>query len=142
MGIFWHRPSGPPHNGMLDPVRGRALVVAVNGTVDPSPYKHGATNRLEATLVVQAEGVPSTTVQHFERVNNLSMFQFDRWPTRGGTVPVTVDRADPSHLRIDWQEIPSRRERLGQIQAEQARTLLAEAYGDQPPHGQHYPRLP
>jgi hypothetical protein len=140
--MFWHKPSGPHDRGMQDPVRGRALVVAVNGTLDPSPHKHGATKRLEATLVVQAEGVPDTTVQHSEQVNNLSMFQFDRWPTQGGTVPVTVDRADPSHLRIEWQQMPCRRERLRQIEAEQARTLLAEVYGNQPSHSQHYPRLP
>ena len=65
------------HN-MADPVRGTALVVAVNDWLleTHTPYT------LRATLVVRAEGVPKTTVEHSELVNASTGTHLDRWPDR------------------------------------------------------------
>ena len=74
---------------MNDPVRGTALVADVNDWLleTRKPYT------LRTTLVVQAEGVPKTTVEHSEIVNADTGTHLDRWPAQGDTIPVTIDRA-------------------------------------------------
>jgi hypothetical protein len=111
---------------MKDPVAGQALVVSVKEVrpkSNPVPF--------QGKLVVSADGVPKTTVEHKERYwrkGQESMIAI--WPSVGQTVPVIVDRADPTRLRLDWDQIrgAASAERADAQKAEEER-LLREAYG-------------
>jgi hypothetical protein len=111
---------------MKDPVVGWALVVSVEGvlpTANPVMFR--------GELVVSADGVSKTTVDHKERYwrkgrESITVI----WPSAGDTVPVIVDRADPTRLRLDWDQI---RETAKAAQSEARhdaeQRLLREAYG-------------
>jgi hypothetical protein len=116
---------------MKDPVAGEALVVAVEGvlpTANPVIFR--------GKLVVSADGVSKTTVDHKERYwrkgrESITMI----WPIAGQTVPVIVDRADPSRLRLDWERITEAATvAQGKAEHDQEQRLLREAYG--PPIGE------
>ena len=86
---------------MKDAISGAALIASVESVL---PTANPVTFR--GKLVVWADGVPKTTVDHKERYwrrGGVSVIEI--WPTAGETVPVTVDRADPTRLRIDWDQI-------------------------------------
>jgi hypothetical protein len=83
---------------MKDPVRGTAHVVACT----EAPHATHGTARM--TLVVSADGVPSTPVEHHQ------IAPVAKWPYAGTTVPVTVDRARPDRLRVEFDELPDARE--------------------------------
>ncbi|MBS1878555.1 MAG: hypothetical protein JST31_03480 [Actinobacteria bacterium] len=111
---------------MKDPVAGEALVVSVKAVrpkSNPVPF--------EGKLVVSADGVPKTTVEHRERYwrkGQESMIVI--WPSVGQTVPVTVDRADPSRLRLDWDQIrDAAKAAVAKTEEDEERRLLDEAYG-------------
>jgi hypothetical protein len=114
---------------MNDPVRGTALVVDVNDWLleTHTPYT------LRATLVVGAEGVPKTTVEHSELVNASTGDHLLKWPEQGATIPVTIDRADPTRVVIEWDDMQSKTDMLREADraaAEvQKQQLLAQAYG-------------
>lgn len=90
---------------MKDPVNGTALVVAVQDvlpTANPIVFR--------GKLVVSAEGVPKTTVEHKDRYwrsggLSLSDAVTSFWPAVGSTIPVQVDRADPTRLQIQWKQL-------------------------------------
>jgi hypothetical protein len=90
---------------MKDPVNGTALVVAVQDvlpTANPIVFR--------GKLVVSAEGVPKTTVEHKDRYwrsGGLSLGDAVTtfWPAVGSTIPVQVDRADPTRLKIQWKQL-------------------------------------
>jgi hypothetical protein len=85
---------------MKEPVRGQAQVVSCSG------YRgDGVFQNCRMQLVVSADGVPPTAVQHNELVNR------NRWPTPGMPLPVTVDRSNPQKLKIEWDEVESSRDR-------------------------------
>jgi hypothetical protein len=117
---------------MKDQVSGTALVVAVDDvlpTANPVLFR--------GKLVVSAEGVPKTTVEHKQRwwrSGNAAVLSF--WPVPGDTVPVLVDRADPSRLKIDWKQLieqkASSASKAGKALEEQ---LIKQAYEtqDRPP---------
>jgi hypothetical protein len=112
-----------------DPVRGTALVVAVNDWLleTHKPYT------LRATLVVEADGVPKTTVEHCELVNASTGNHLDRWPAQGDTIPVTVDRHDPTRVVIEWKAMrghsDTQREAAAERSEAREQELLAQAYG-------------
>lgn len=85
---------------MKDPVRGTAQVVACTG------YQgDGVLQSCRIQLVVQAEGVPAAAIEHSGLVHR------KRWPAPGMTLPVTVDRASPDRVKIEWDEVESSRDR-------------------------------
>lgn len=111
---------------MQDPVAGRAVVISVKSilpTANPVTF--------EGKLVVSADGVPKTTVEHKERYwrqGKESLIQI--WPSAGQTVPVTVDRADPTRLKLDWDQIRGASAAAGaDAQKAEEERLLREAYG-------------
>lgn len=108
---------------MKDPVRGTALVANVNSW--RGQQKGFFT--VKATLVVEADGVAKTTVEHSEAFV-LAGDKLDRWPSQGATIPVLVDRADPTSLRIEWDDMPSKSAALDAMKKEQERQLIDEAY--------------
>jgi Short C-terminal domain len=83
---------------MKDPVRGIAQVVSCT-----APHGGGERESCRMELMVEAEGVPATSVR-FE-----GLIERNRWPVPGAALPVTVDRADPHSFRVEWDEVePSR----------------------------------
>jgi len=79
---------------MDDPVRGTAYISGC------SQHAGSATSsNIAMTLVVSADGLATTTVEHE------CLCRHDRWPSPGATLPVTVDRSDPTRLRVEWDEV-------------------------------------
>jgi hypothetical protein len=79
---------------MKDPVRGTLQVTA--STYPPD----GATSgNFSINGIVSADGIPPTAVEHS------GIARTKKWPHGGQTLPVTVDRADPSRLSIEWDEV-------------------------------------
>ena len=106
-----------PSVRMKDPVRGQAEVVAC------SDY-HGEGIKQSCTmqLVVHADGVPPTAQEHHLLVHR------DKWPAPGMTLPVTVDRADPTKLYVLWDEVQGLREQ----DQHAAEALAAKMRGEGP----------
>jgi hypothetical protein len=110
---------------MKDPVKGTAFVVSANSwtrTQVPSP--------LHAKFVVEGDGVPKMTVEHFEKVGPKL---WEVWPSPEQTLPVTIDRANPNRLVIEWEQLlhqeEQRKQRKRAAAAEEEKRLLDRAYG-------------
>jgi hypothetical protein len=88
---------------MSDPVRGSAQVVSCSTNRGRGVYQN-----CHLQLVVQAEGVPDRAVEQQTLVHR------SRWPFPGMTLPATVDRANPTHVRVEWDELPDARDRARQ----------------------------
>jgi hypothetical protein len=112
---------------MKDPVAGQALVVSVE---DVLPTANPVTFR--GKLVVSADGVAKTTVEHKERYWRKGRESIVTiWPAVGTTVPVIVDRADPTRLRLDWDQIrDGANVAHDKARRDEEQRLLREAYGD------------
>jgi hypothetical protein len=91
-----------------NPVRGTAQVVGTSGLNPMATHQ-----TCKVTLVVQAEGIPPYSTEHKCTAKAV------KWPRPGMTLPVTVDRDDPSRLRIEWDEIPE----AGEVHRRQADAL-------------------
>ena len=52
-------------------------------------------------MIVSAEGLEPT------EVSSKGMVKAHKWPRPGVVVPVTVDRANPENVGIDWDEAPN-----------------------------------
>jgi hypothetical protein len=85
---------------MKDPVRGTAQVVSCT-----SHHGRGVYQSCRMQLVVQAEGVPATAVEHSELVHN------KRWPMPGMVLPIAIDRADPQQVKVEWDEVETSSDR-------------------------------
>jgi hypothetical protein len=108
MGIFFRRvPNG---------VRGTAQVVSATGHEDRATKQ-----RCRMQLVVQAEGVEATAVEH------ACLVSVDRWPQPGARLPVLVSRDDPSRLKVLWDEVPPH----GDTAKADAEALAARLRGEQ-----------
>lgn len=103
---------------MSQPVRGEAQVVAVSEQVDGRITKSACSME----LVVSAEGLQPTPVSH------RTIAPFNRWPTGGATLPCTVDLADPTRLKIHWDELETHRERSAK-QAQQTAEAMQSGGG-------------
>jgi Short C-terminal domain len=103
---------------MQDPVRGTAQVVSASMN-----RGRGILQMCRMQLVIQAEGIPPTAVSFNGLVH------YDRWPAPGMVLPVTVDRAEPQRISIDWDEVPSRAERSQQSAEGLAAMLRGEGGG-------------
>ena len=66
-------------------------------------------------LVVSADGVPATPVEYQAIVRQ----DAGRTPA---SPPVTVDRANPTRVKVEWDEVRSHEDRI----AEQAETMAAQ----------------
>ena len=78
MGLFGFR------RRIRTPVRGSAEVMDSAGAT--------------LTLVVQAEGIVPFATEHRRAAG-------DPAPRPGAVLPVTVDRDDPTRLRVEWHEL-------------------------------------
>ena len=105
---------------MKDPVRGQAQVVSCSMHTGEGIYTN-----CSMQLVVHAEGVPAVSMRRSD------MVRADKWPSPGVTLPVTVDRADPERLKIEWDEVESARDRAER----NSDALAAMMRGEAPPGG-------
>lgn len=106
---------------MKDPVDGTAQVVGSTQAPD-----HASSANVNLNLVVQAEGVEATSVELD------CMAPIKKWPFPGQTLPVTVDRADPTRVKIRWDDIPE----AADVAQQQADALAAQLkQGGQPGAG-------
>jgi hypothetical protein len=77
--------------------------------------------------VVTGPGIGPVAVEHSTLVAPTS-----KWPQPGQTIPVTVDREDPTRLKVRWDDLPTNRElgrQYAQQQAEQQAQQEAEVVG-------------
>ena len=89
--------------GMDDPVPGTGRVVACS-----NHRGRGIKEICTLNLVVQAEGIEPTAIETTPLVHR------DRWPDPGMELPLTVDRANPARVEIDWEQVPPVAERRRQ----------------------------
>lgn len=107
---------------MKDPQRGTARVVSCSAA---PPHTVWATCRME--LVVEARGMEPVAVPF------RGLVRIRRWPQPGLTLPVTVDRARPERLKIDWDAVPTGAER-GRQAAEALAAALRDGTGAEGTH--------
>lgn len=96
---------------MVDPADGVLQVTGCNLPGDDSVY---STYRVNG--VVSAPGLPPTPVE----VRGIA--PTSKWPMPGQQLPVRVDRASPSRLKIQWDQVGTGR----QAAAERAEQLAAQ----------------
>jgi len=102
---------------MSQPVRGTAQVVSAS-----MPPDDATSSNCLMSLVVSAEGLEPTPVEH------TTMAKTKRWPTPGMALPVTVDLADPTRLKIHWGDVQTNRQSAKQ-QAEQMAEMMKGGAG-------------
>ena len=95
---------------MKDPVDGVAQVVGSTQAPD-----NASSANVHLTLVVQADGVPATSVD----LDCIAPTK--KWPFPGEQLPVTFDRNDPERIKVRWDDVPEGRE----VAANQADALAA-----------------
>ena len=103
------------HNKRLsDPVSGTYRLTSCSSNSGGAAYEnchmHG---------VVVGPGVGPVAVEHYCTAPT------KRWPHPGDTVPVTVDRADPTRLRIEWDQVSTGSDRGQQLAEDLAATMRA-----------------
>lgn len=92
---------------MTQPVSGTLLVTGISMPTENAMY-HSA----RLTGVVSAEGVPATAVTHS------GLIRTSQWPRPGQSLPVIVDRANPSSFAIEWDKVEDNAaSALGQAEA-------------------------
>ena len=104
---------------MKDPIRGTAQIVGCSRYMG-----RGIMQNISMTLVVQAEGMPAIQVDHE------TLCHRSRWPSPGQTLPVTIDRADPSRLKVEWDEVRTHEDRVQEQAATMAAAMNAGGAGD------------
>ncbi|MBA2546168.1 MAG: SHOCT domain-containing protein [Solirubrobacterales bacterium] len=102
---------------MSQPAQGTAQVVSAS----MPPYEATSAN-CSMSLVVSAEGLEPTPVDH------TAMASVKRWPTPGATLPITVDLADPTRIKIHWDDVQTGKESAMQ-QAEQMAEMMKGGAG-------------
>ena len=102
---------------MRDPVPGTARVVSMSG-----PAAGAVEAGYTMTAVVSADGVPAAATQR------TGVAPTRKWPQPGDQLPITIDRADPSRWRVEWDRVPDGR----QTSMEAAERLAATMRVDDP----------
>jgi hypothetical protein len=100
---------------MGDPVEDTAHVVAATRYHGEGIYQDCAVE-----VVVQADGVEPTAV------SKTLIAHRKRWPTPGMTLPITLDRADPTRFTVDWDRVPDRYETAKEASEQLAAMLRGE----------------
>ncbi len=102
---------------MSQPVRGTAQIISATMPADDATSANCRMN-----LVVSAEGLEPTPVEH------TAMASVKRWPSPGMTLPVTVDLADPTRLKIHWDDVQTH-DQTSKQQAEQIAAMMRGGAG-------------
>lgn len=98
---------------MSDPVAGVLRLSGCSGA--PSGAKYGTCRMFG---VVSGSGVGPVAVEHRCAAPTA------RWPRPDQSLPVTVDRADPTRIRVRWQETRTNRERALRVAEREATRSL------------------
>jgi hypothetical protein len=99
-------------------LKGTARIISVS--VAPHEATH---SNLRMDLVVEVPGVPAYAHGYKKMVMPVS-----KWPTPGGTVPVSVDPNDHDDVEIPWDDIPKNKD-LAKRQAEEMAALMRSGQG-------------
>lgn len=78
-----------------DPVRGTLHV-----TASSRPPNSATSANFVINGIVSASGLMPTAVEH------QGIARTRKWPRAGQVLPITVDRSDPTRIRIEWDEVP------------------------------------
>lgn len=97
---------------MTDPVPGTYALTSSSVNSGGASYEN-----CRMTGVVTADGVGPVAVEHYCTAPT------KRWPHPGQTLPVTVDRADPTRLEVQWDAMPSNHDLARQLAEQQAQEL-------------------
>lgn len=97
---------------MKDPVRGTLHVSACT----PAPHTATSAN-FALNGIVSAGGIMPTAVEHE------GVAKTRKWPRPGQILPITVDRADPTRIRIEWDEVPDSWDTARQQAEQQAESM-------------------
>ena len=92
---------------MKDPVKGTAGRLVLERPLDARQLPHDA-------------GRAAPGVEPFSGKHHALVVPTDRWPWPGMSIPVTVDRANPEKIDIDWDEVP----RVGDTAMNEADALV------------------
>jgi len=84
---------------LKDPIPGKAHIVSIT-----SPPDSATSFNVQMVLTVQAEGIPAYTTEYD------CIVSAKKYPSPGTVLPVTVDRSNPEHLRIEWDEVETTRD--------------------------------
>ena len=103
--------------GIGDPVEGEYRLVACSVGSGGAAFENCSMDG-----VVTAPGVQPTSVHHVSLLTPTS-----KWPQPGSTLPVTIDRRDPSKLKIRWDAVPSNAQVARSLADEQARRMATGA---------------
>jgi hypothetical protein len=111
-------------DGITNPVRGQLQVVACS----PFPDAGGEVilyPECEIDGVITAERLVPSSVHH-------SGYEVPKakWPRPGMVLPVTVDIADPSRFRIEWDQVPTGQEAAENLAAHLRGEPQADTCGD------------
>lgn len=99
---------------MSDPVRGTLQV-----TASSYPPNDAMSANYNINGIVSGDGIVPTAVQHS------GIARTKKWPQNGQVLPVTVDRADPTRIRIEWDEVEDSWKRAQDTAAEMAEWMRA-----------------
>ena len=103
---------------MKDPVEGTAQIVSCTGY-----HGEGVMQNCRMQLVVEAEGIEPTAVEHSELVHNR------KWPHPGMVLPARIDRANPKKVKLDWDAVQDSREQAQGSAEAMAATRRGEGGG-------------
>ena len=93
----------------------------------------GAYQNCRMQLVVHVEGWQPYPAEVHQIVSR------KKWPQPGITLPVLVSRGDPHKLKIDFDQVPTNRDRARQIAEQQAQSMGSPA--GFPPPGSDQPQV-
>jgi len=99
-------PGQAPVSAMADPVPGSLLVTAA-----AMPSRNSLYHMTRITGIVSGEGIAPTAVQYS------GLIKTSNWPSPGSTLPVTVDRADPTKFAILWDQVAASDSALDKAEA-------------------------
>lgn len=81
-------------SAMTDPAPGTLLV-----TASAMPSRTALYHMTRITGVVSGDGIEPTAVQYS------GLIKTSNWPSPGSSLPVIVDRADPTNFAIQWDQV-------------------------------------
>lgn len=112
--------------GIKDPVEGTYRLVACSSSSGGATFENCSMDG-----VVTAPGIIPTAVHHVSLLTPTA-----KWPQPGQELPVTIERENPSRLKILWDRIPSTAQTarlLAEQQAQEVAASMRAGAGTPPP---------
>jgi hypothetical protein len=112
-------------NRIKDPVDAEYRLISCSMNSGGAAYENC---RMEG--VVTGSGIGPIAIEH-----NTLAAPTKKWPQPGDTLPVTVDRNDPTRMKIRWDRMPTNRERARQAAQQAAAAEAAQGASPTAPAG-------